>query len=456
MTSDFKAGATKINITPPLGTLINGDFISHYARFIHDELFARALLLKNMETQILFIVVDICLMDKEFVDEVKAAIARQQNIQPAQILISSTHTHAAGSVFNVLLGAADLNYRKALIKLLVKVGTDVFSKLKSAKIGFGSIDVPEHVLCRRYYMKDGFDKPNIITKQQDAVKTNPFGATDDIEKPAGPTDPQVSFIAIKDADDKWLSVLSNYSLHYVGDWDNGTISADYYGYYNQKVKDLLAADDDFMSIMSNGTSADINIFDFLNPDKYPSENFAKSKLIGEDIAGKVTHALKKIKWENNPKIAVNYTELELGVRKPNADELSAAKELVKETDYAQFNINNTGALEELYAREQVLLNEFPDVIQMPLQVFKIGNILIGGLASEFFAETGLKLKKDSPSSNYFSITMANGIFGYVPPADQMEKGGYETWRSRNSYLTVDAEEKVRSKMIELMNFGSEA
>lgn len=38
----IKAGAAKVDNTPPMGTIINGDFVS-YARSIHDSPYAKSL-----------------------------------------------------------------------------------------------------------------------------------------------------------------------------------------------------------------------------------------------------------------------------------------------------------------------------------------------------------------------------------------------------------------------------
>jgi hypothetical protein len=84
-----------------------------------------------------------------------------------------------------------------------------------------------------------------------------------------------------------------------------------------------------------------------------------------------------------------------------------------------------------------------------VQAIKIGRGRIGGLAGEFFAETGLWLKKQISETNYFTITLANGYTGYVPPAHEIELGGYETWRCRTSYL--NSEREIREKLLELVH-----
>ena len=84
-----------------------------------------------------------------------------------------------------------------------------------------------------------------------------------------------------------------------------------------------------------------------------------------------------------------------------------------------------------------------------MQALKIGDITIGALGGEFFAETGLSLKKKINTDKYFTITMANDYIGYVPPAHEIEKGGYETWRCRSSHIKPDGEAIVRNALFEM-------
>lgn len=445
----FLAGAANVDITPPLGTFINGDFVPHYAQYIHDQLHARALVFQQNGIFIAIVVVDICVMPKDFVDGVKSEINKQTGIRPEHILMSATHTHAAGSIASVYLGAADVQYMKKLPALLVRSVVLAKQNIRPAKIAWGSVDVPEHMLCRRYKMKPGYVAVNPVSGGIDQVKTNPFDGENFIDYGTNRTDPQVGFFAVKGADDKWIGLLANYSLHYVGDWDNGTISADYFGEFSRQIQAKLGAGDDFSGIMSNGTSGDVNIWDFVNPHRYPTQKFEKSKLIAADIATKVFNQLQHVEWDIEPALSVQYNEVSLQLRKPAADELKKSEEIVSQSNYEHIKINME-TLHQLYAREQVLLNDLPDSLEFPVQAIKIGGGVIGGLGAEMFAETGLWLKLHSPVKNYFTIGLANGNAGYVPPEHEFENGGYETWRGRTSKLEKGAEAIVRNELLKLI------
>ncbi len=445
--STFLAGAAQTDITPPLGTIINGEFVAYYAHTIHDPLFAKALVLQDAHTTLAIVMVDICAMDMEFINEVKSVITQQTGILPENILMAATHTHYAGSILDLLGGPCDLPYRKALGAKLVQSVVEARKKMQPAKLGFAAIDVPEHVVCRRYYMKEGYKAINPVTGALDIIKTNPAGAEDYIDRRASQVDPQLSAIAVQSLDGEWISLLANYSMHYVGDCSNGTVTAEYFGVFARHIAGRLKAGKQFVAMLSNGTSGEANIWDFLQPDRYPKEDHQKKEVIGADLANKLSERLNNLEWNTAPKLAAALQYLTLRVRKPSAQELEAARKIVASTDYRLIH-PDADAMVKIYAREQVFLNEYPDQELFPVQVLQLGDIIIGGLGAEFFAETGLDLKSRI-DGKYFTITMANGYIGYIPPAHEIEKGGYETWRCRTSHITPDGESIVRSTLYEM-------
>src|SRR5690606_19886429 len=117
---------------------------------------------------------------------------------------------------------------------------------------FGVVEAPEHVLCRRYRMASEYKPFNPVTGGYDLVKTNPFGDEQYIVERNSVPDTQLAYLAIKGLDDRWISILANYSLHYVGDAERGTISADYFGYFSGRLAEALPENgDNFVPIMSN-------------------------------------------------------------------------------------------------------------------------------------------------------------------------------------------------------------
>ena len=111
---------------------------------------------------------------------------------------------------------------------------------------------------RRWFMKEGTVSVNPFGKI-DKVKMNPPVGSPNLTEPAGPTDPTISFIALREPGGRLISIYSAYSLHYVGGVGSGEISADYYGMFCQALAKLQIATEQeppFVAIMANGTSGE--------------------------------------------------------------------------------------------------------------------------------------------------------------------------------------------------------
>ncbi|RQP18969.1 MAG: hypothetical protein EAS52_03805 [Parapedobacter sp.] len=447
----FKAGAAQIDITPPLGTVINGEFRTRYANKIADPLYAKALVLEGESSRLVIVLVDTCAMQRALIDETKALITAELGILPEHQLIASTHTHSAGAVEDLLMGHVDLAYRQKMPGLIARAAKKAADNSRTAKIAWGVTDQPQHVLCRRYQMTADCTPRNPVTGAVDAVMTNPFGNESKIIGPTTEPDPGLGYLAVKGLDDEWIAMLANYSLHYVGDCERGTISADYFGYFARALASKLSAKSEFVGMMSNGTSGEINLWDFQHPGQYPTEPHQKSALVADDLASAVVRSMDGLAWEEAPRIDAVFNDVSVGVRKPSEGELRHAKDVVQATDYEAIAFGQPDFFEQVYAREQVFLSRYPDQKLFPVQSLRIGSGAIGALGGEFFSETGKKLKGIAPAGKYFTICMANDYVGYVPPAHELEKGGYETWRCRTSYLDAAAEETIRTSLARQLN-----
>ncbi|MEO9894185.1 hypothetical protein [Aurantibacter sp.] len=445
----FYAGVAQTDITPVKGTIIGVDFFSHYARFIHDHLFSKSLVFKQEQTLYALVMVDICIMPSDLLNLVKNKITDKTGIKMEHITLACTHTHGAGNVAGLLGGAVDINYRNLLPDLIVKSVVDALEKMKPAKIASGKASLSGYQLCRRYLMTDGFEANNPVTQKLDKIKTNPFGAENQIISSAAPVDPEVGFLAVKSLDDEWISILGNYNSHYAGDWDVDTITADFYGTFAKYLKKNFGVGDDFVPIMSYGTGADVNTWDFQKPNKFPNVEFAKTEMMGKDLASVIYEQIDSLVWDDSPELKIEYNEVELSIRKPNQEQLQLAENILAKNKFDALEIDEHG-IAMVYAREQILLNEYPNKHVAALQAVKIGDQIIGALGGEIFTETGLWLKKQLQGKNYFTICLANTYDGYVPPAHEIDKGGYETWRARSSFLEVNAESKIKNALLKIV------
>ena len=92
--------------------------------------------------------------------------------------------------------------------------------------------------------------------------------------------------------------------------------------------------------------------------------------------------------------------------------------------------------EQVYARETVLMKDYPKEVPVIIQAMRIGDVGIAAIPCEVFVEIGLAIKQKSPFKPTFTIELANGYNGYLPTPEQHKLGGYETWRARHTTMNT--------------------
>ena len=435
----LKAGAATSNITPPLGEYIVGGFKPFPAENVHDELHARCLVLDNGETKIAFVICDNLGITVDVFQAARDYIKAETDLPPENILMAATHTHSATR-------ASSSKYHDFLARRIADCVRCAMENREPARIGWGGVDEPSEVFNRRWY-----------TTNPDFCK-NPFGGVDKVRmnpprgnaalvKPAGPIDPEISFISVQSLDGRPLALLANYSLHYVGGVNKGEISADYFGIFSEKIGPLLGAkpeDPPFVGMLSNGTSGDINNINFQKPGKRMAA-YEKMNQVAELVARRVAEACQQVKYQTWVPLGAANAELTLKVRKPDAAMQAYFKEVMAQPEGAEQHHR----YERNYAERVQRLLEGPDEITVILQALRIGDLTVAAIPFETFCEIGLELKEKAPFEDAFTIELANGYNGYLPTPEQHKLGGYETWMGTNR-VQLDASDKIVEVILDLM------
>lgn len=446
----LQAGAATSNITPELGEKIVGGFLPFPATHVHDELHARCLVLDDGGTKLALVVCDLLGLHRSLSLEARRLIEAETGIPASHVLISGTHTHsgvnAHGTDPRTFVSDMELSpYQRFVARRIADGVRRALNLLRPAEIAFGSVEAPEHVFNRRWFMKEGTAPPNPFGKI-DQVKMNPPGGSPNLVEPAGPTDPTVSFIALREPGGRLISLYSAYSLHYVGGVGSGHISADYYGMYCEALKKLVADTEEnppFVAMMANGTSGDINNVNFREP-RPRKQPYEQMRHVAEDVAAKVHGALAGLAWSATAPLGARYRELDVKWRAIEPELL----EWARHTESTAPRIQGKTNLPVAYAsRVQYLAKASPET-KFPAQVMRIGDICIGSSPCETFAETGLEFKKRSPFAKSFMVELAHGYYGYMPTPRHFPLGGYETWPGTNN-VEQDASVKLMDALLEM-------
>lgn len=446
----LQAGAATSNITPPLGEKIVGGFLPFPSSHVHDELHARCLVLDDGKTKLALVVCDLLGLHRSLSLEARRLIEEETGIPASNVLLSATHTHSGVNAHSTdprgYQSDMELSdYQRFVAKRIADGVKRAANLLRPAEIAFGTVDVPEHVHNRRWFLKEGTMPENPFGKI-DKVKMNPGSGADNLVEPAGPTDPTISFIAFREPEGPLISLYSAYSLHYVGGVGPGHISADYYGMYCEAMKQLIgSAKDDppFVAMMANGTSGDINNINFREK-RDRKQPYEQMRHVAEDVAAKVHAALKNVEWTDRAPLAASYRELGVKWRSIDPELLAWARD----TEANAPRIQGKANLPLAYAQRVQNLAQASPETKAPAQVLRIGDICIGSSPCETFAETGMEFRKRSPFAKSFMVELAHGYYGYMPTPRHFELGGYETWPGTNN-LEPQASVQLMDALLEM-------
>jgi hypothetical protein len=443
----FRAGSSISNITPKIGSSTNGYFQDTRITNIHDETHARCIVLDDSRTKLVIVVADLCMLTRETVDQAKSRASEITGIPNRNMLISATHTHSGGTSCSVFQSDPDPDYLQFISDRIADAIVRANASLEPARIGWGFGSEAHQVFCRRWKMKPGTPLPNPFGGM-DQVKMNPGINNPNLVEPTGPVDPELPVVVIQAINGDYIGLLANYSLHYVGFVPSGEVSADYFAVFARQMGELLGTQNQkipFVGIMSNGTSGDINNIDFSGKYLQHQKPYVQMQYVANRLAAEALRVVESIEYKDWIPLTSLEEEISLGVRRPDEKEVERANEIV-----ASATSNVMQSAEEVYARETLFMNDYPEKVSIPLQVLKLGDMAIAAVPCEAFAEIGLELKEKGPFEDMFTISLANGYYGYLPTPEQHALGGYETWRARSSFLEIKASIQIVDTVLKLM------
>ena len=431
------AGTAEVDISP---TVTPFQLRSGPSDLVHDPLHVRAVAFQNGKGRAVIALMDAIGVGREMTDEAKVIAAEKTGWKPEEMLVSGTHTHTAPKGGDSSPGR--IAYEKRRKDGLAEALIEAIESLEPAKVGFASDEEPTEVFNRRWYMEEGFMPKNPLGGY-DKVKMNP--GLNNLVKPAGPTDPEVAVIDVRDKKGQPLGLIANYALHYVGGVPRvidekgrevGMASADYFGEFARIMPYRLrgaTGNENFVAMMTNGTSGDINNIDFYR-NRGPRAPFEQIRVVAGKTADAAYRALQKIDdYDESPIVAMKQRNVTIHYRKPKQEDIDRAIELMKLSSKERDEINSrTSSVAQNTLRfSEPEMTKTEDVI---IQAIRIGDQAIVSMPFEVLVEIGMEIKEKSPFPRTLIIELANGGYGYLPPPHQHKLGGYETWLGTSRFV----------------------
>jgi hypothetical protein len=438
----FRAGAYAMDITPDwFPIVVNGGFQPHYAQKAVDPLHARCLVLDDGRSQVAIVIVDSCVFDQAAFDAAKEAASKLTGIPTDRMFMSTTHCHSAPAVVGALGTDPDERYRSWVPGKIAEGVHRAQKNLAPAQVGWAVGCLPDLPHSRRWIARPDKIKEDPFGELTTRATMHPGYRNPDWEEPSGPMNPDVPVLAVRRPGGAPIAVYSSFSIHYVG---APALSADYFGVFARRIGELIGAgksDPAFVGMLANGVSGDayLNDYSLKVPKKYDMNS------IGETVAQEAAAAYRRIEWKDWLPLVMKEENLELMVRPPRVEWGKKIMDQIKKEG------RPLKSLTDFYAREQLLLAEMPPTRNLKLQALRIGTLGIVGIPCEVYAVTGLRINQQSPLDYTFSVMLANGWTGYLPPPEQIVMGGYNSWLARSSCLEPEAEPKIIARVLPMLD-----
>ncbi len=412
----LQVGAAQVNLTPELGCELQGHLTARHAERVHDDLFAKAIVIDDGERRVGLVVCDLIAVTAEIVGPAKARVAERCGIAPERLLVSATHTHTGPVTMRIAACTPPTAYLAALPRRIADAVDLAASRLQPAEVGWGVGACPEVVFNRRFHLTDG------------TVKFNPGYLNPLLDRPAGPTDPTLSVLVFRTPERRPLAVFANLSLHYVGA-PSLDLSADYFGAFGRALQRCAGAE--FVAVLANGCAGDINNCDFTRPAPARPTPYHHVERVANVVAGetwKVWNTLWEEDFHADATVDGRLAMVPLHPRRVTPEQVAAARAYLAQPNPEQ------DVWRFCYANEHVAMAEgWPERLDFPVQALRIGEVGLVGLPGEAFVEIGLGVRERSPFPVTIPVGLANDLAGYVPTDRHLALGGYETELCRWSF-----------------------
>jgi neutral ceramidase len=416
------AGLAVADITPPIGYRMSGYFTERLSTGTSNPLHAKAIVLRQGETSAAMVFCDIIGLSLDVSSRARRWAAERTGIPAKNILIAATHSHTGPLYFGALrkhfhdAAVAEhgsdpyekVDYAEELIEKLAGVIAQADAAAKPVRLSAGSTEQQDLSFNRRFHMKDG------------TVRFNPGLLNPDIVRAAGPIDPEVGMVFLREADgdNDAIGALVNFTLHL--DTVGGTkYAADYPYYLEQSLREKYG--DKFVLLFGNGTCGDINHFDVTKKERL------RTDYIGRTLAETVKAKKESLKAIAEPSLGVRSGIVDAPLQQFGPDEVAWARENIKKVGIGELSFIKEVEAYKILAREMRPGRTIP----LEVQVFRLSrDVAVVGLPGEVFVDLGLAIKRASPFATTLVIELCQDAPGYIPTKKAFAEGSYETVNSR--------------------------
>ena len=424
----FKCAFYEKDITPPIGSIIPGDFGARFSDGVLKSLMTRVFVASDGLKTCALAVVDSCGLYADVAKGIRENIAKRCEISPDAVMVMATHSHSAGPTLN--WGEQiriDPQYIDMIITRTSDAIIEAYNNLTPASFLSNKSVLEGISFIRIFRMKDG------------GLVTNPGVHNPEILEPACEIDREIS-VAYVISENKPVGAIINFALHpaiVCGTKSHG----DYISIISEEMKKKFGRD--FITLFVNGACGNIN---HINP--FDEKTVANG--IHEEIGKKIADcafALYDSAKETNGYISFARAPLMLRRRRATAEMLTNAANYLDAfgDELENAGPDSKGYKETFFALEAMRSRCDRNIFTTTeLQAIRICGMDIYGVPAQIFCEFGVKIKKNSDFGMVSAF--ANDYIGYIPTPECMKPGVYEARLATTSRHTESAGDEICEAM----------
>ena len=424
-------------INPPL-TMAHGGWgaQTHITpTHIESDFWATALVVGNDHTNAVILDLDLCLLTNEQANQIRAAVAVALGIDPWQVRVSTTHTHAGPTVGD---GSYTANQETKELYLRLLIEQCVGASLQAA-----SRQVPVAVHAGYGICRFGKNRRQPLDDGRTITGFNE----------SGNADPTVSVIRFDDESGELVASIVHYAAHPTTlGYTNQAASPDYPGVTKRFVEKTAGG----ICLFLQGATGDIgpgpggfldrmdvvrDIGTMLGCAAAYTLLEAKQKQFGYTFSKIVESGATLGIWDRyrhpiSPSefdVVSETVSLPLKPQRPVEELEQEHEELVRRLNglrEANAPAEQIAAVNFQVKRNNMALKRSRSFYgkskaDIEVHMIRMGEIALIGVPLEPFSATGKRIREMSPFSYTLFSGYSNGNNGYLPTAEEYPRGGYE-------------------------------
>lgn len=436
----MKAGFSRLDITPPLGTKLAGYFHLRPAEGITTPLYANAVAFSDDEGDTAVIVtLDILELMMRDTDPIRDLIVERTGLDRDKIMICCTHTHLGPDVSGMLF-EPDRVYNEIFYKKICDAVVLAIADLKDA-VAYTAKGKAEGIsFIRLFRLKDG------------GTKTHATADDPEVMCPVGEPDETLGLVKFVRQGASDIAIV-NFQTHpdVVGKLN---FNYDWPGYVREFLENALCDVADgrgVKAICINGTQGDVNHVDRFEK-KERKHGIDRAKHMARVIVGNVLGMYTYADEVRTDKVFGRQKRIMVDTILPTEKEIELSYKVVEifgdgtKPERVALAESDLELKDIAVAKRHIRMEHEPPILPLDVTCIGIGDIAFVGFPGEPFCDIGRKTKENSPFAMTMVSCCANGSEGYFATENVFTSGGYESATARFVQGTA---EKLRDTAIEL-------